>query len=113
MMFNGFSELPIMITRLPVFYKQRDNYFHPAWAWSISSWILRVPYSVIEAVVWSCVVYYSVGFAPSAGRCGLATDIDDVLAPHIITSFPFNLSDSSVLCSFYSLYIKWHWGYSD
>lgn len=69
MMFNGFSELPLMISRLPVFYKQRDNLFHPAWAWSISSWLLRVPYSVIEAVVWSCVVYYTVGFAPGAGRC--------------------------------------------
>lgn len=68
MMFNGFSELPIMISRLPVFYKQRDNLFHPAWAWSLSSWLLRVPYSIIEAVVWSCVVYYTVGFAPGAGR---------------------------------------------
>ncbi|KAA8543738.1 hypothetical protein F0562_022085 [Nyssa sinensis] len=68
MMFNGFSELPLMIFRLPVFYKQRDNFFYPAWAWSICSWILRVPYSVIEAVVWSCVVYYTIGFAPGAGR---------------------------------------------
>ncbi|KAJ9565282.1 hypothetical protein OSB04_001248 [Centaurea solstitialis] len=68
MMFNGFSELPLMIFRLPVFYKQRDNNFYPAWAWSISSWILRVPYSAVEAVVWSVIVYYSVGFSPSAGR---------------------------------------------
>ncbi|KAG5122607.1 hypothetical protein JHK84_040947 [Glycine max] len=68
MMFNGFSELPLMITRLPVFYKQRDNLFYPAWAWSLSSWILRVPYSIIEAIIWTVVVYYSVGFAPSAGR---------------------------------------------
>ncbi|PSR86164.1 ABC transporter G family member 31 like [Actinidia chinensis var. chinensis] len=68
MMFNGLSELPLMVFRLPVFYKQRDNFFHPAWAWSLASWILRVPYSVIEAVVWSCVVYYTVGFAPGAGR---------------------------------------------
>ncbi|XP_020113539.1 ABC transporter G family member 51 [Ananas comosus] len=68
MMFNGFSELPITISRLPVFYKQRDNFFHPAWAFSIPSWILRVPYSIVEAVVWSCVVYYTVGFAPSIGR---------------------------------------------
>ncbi|TXG74385.1 hypothetical protein EZV62_002964 [Acer yangbiense] len=67
-MFNGLSELSIMISRLPVFYKQRDNNFHPAWAWSIASWIVRVPYSIIEAVVWSCVVYYSVGFAPGVGR---------------------------------------------
>ncbi|KAM5583255.1 ABC transporter G family member 31-like [Rosa sericea] len=68
MMFNGFSELPLMISRLPVFYKQRDNHFHPAWAWSAVSLLLRIPYSIIEAVVWSCVVYYSVGFAPGAGR---------------------------------------------
>ncbi|KAK4492092.1 hypothetical protein RD792_002889 [Penstemon davidsonii] len=68
MMFNGFSELPLMIFRLPVFYKQRDNLFYPAWAWSISSLILRIPYSAMESVVWSCVVYYTVGFAPGAGR---------------------------------------------
>ncbi|XP_058109090.1 ABC transporter G family member 31-like [Magnolia sinica] len=68
MLFNGFTELSIMITRLPVFYKQRNNFFHPAWAYSISSFILRLPYSIIEAIVWSCVVYYSVGFAPSVGR---------------------------------------------
>lgn len=75
MMFNGFSELPIMIFRLPVFYKQRDNCFYPAWAWSVSSWILRVPYSVIEAVVWACIVYYTVGFAPGAGRYLLFTGV--------------------------------------
>ncbi|XWS28696.1 hypothetical protein CRYUN_Cryun25bG0093500 [Craigia yunnanensis] len=68
MMFNGFSELPLLIFRLPVFYKQRDNLFHPAWVWSVVSWILRVPYSIVESVVWSCVVYYTVGFAPAAGR---------------------------------------------
>ncbi|XP_071724267.1 LOW QUALITY PROTEIN: ABC transporter G family member 31-like [Rutidosis leptorrhynchoides] len=68
MMFNGFSELPLMISRLPVFFKQRDSNFHPAWAWSLASWILRVPYSVMESIVWSCVVYYTVGFAPAPGR---------------------------------------------
>ena len=80
MMFNGFSELPLLISRLPVFYKQRDNYFHAAWAWNISSWILRVPYSLAEAVVWSCVVYYTVGFAPGAGRYLLFTLVDDVFS---------------------------------
>ncbi|GAB2285728.1 ABC transporter G member 31 [Dionaea muscipula] len=68
MLFNGFSELSLIIFRLPVFYKQRDNCFYPAWAWSICSWVLRVPYSVLESVVWSVVVYYSVGFAPAPGR---------------------------------------------
>lgn len=68
MMFNGFSELPMLMFRLPVFFKQRDNMFYPAWSWALSSWILRLPYSVIEAVVWSFVVYWAVGFAPGAGR---------------------------------------------
>ncbi|XP_020221803.1 ABC transporter G family member 31 [Cajanus cajan] len=68
MMFNGYSELSLMIARLPVFYKQRGNLFYPGWAWSLSTWILGVPYSLIEAVVWTCVVYYSVGFAPAPAR---------------------------------------------
>ena len=98
MMFNGFSELPLLISRLPVFYKQRDNYFHAAWAWNISSWILRVPYSLLEAVVWSCVVYYTVGFAPGAGRYLLFTLVDDVFSdcifrtsyiPQMFQVFPF------------------------
>ncbi|KAJ1377530.1 P-loop containing nucleoside triphosphate hydrolase [Sesbania bispinosa] len=57
-MFNGFSELSLMISRLPVYYKQRGNLFYPAWAWSMSTWILQVPYSLIEAAVWTCVVFF-------------------------------------------------------
>ncbi|CAI0431163.1 unnamed protein product [Linum tenue] len=68
MIFNGISELPLLMFRLPVFYKQRDNMFHPAWAWSLASFLLRVPYSIIESVIWSAVVYYSVGFAPEIWR---------------------------------------------
>ncbi|KAH9700610.1 ABC transporter G family member 31 [Citrus sinensis] len=67
-----FAREILLISRHRFFYMfrtcQRDNYFHPAWAWSIASWILRVPLSIIEAVVWSCIVYYTLGFAPGAGR---------------------------------------------
>ncbi|XP_027337469.1 ABC transporter G family member 31-like [Abrus precatorius] len=68
MMFNGYSELSLLISRLPVFYKQRGNLFYPAWTWSLSTWILGIPYSVIEAVIWTCVTYYSIGLAPAPGR---------------------------------------------
>ncbi|XP_024516623.1 ABC transporter G family member 31 [Selaginella moellendorffii] len=68
MMFNGFSEMAITVHRLPVFYKQRDNRFYPAWAFSLPSWFLRIPYSVVEAVIWSCIIYYCVGFTPEADR---------------------------------------------
>lgn len=38
-MFNGFSELALSIIKLPVFYKQRDLLFFPAWAYSLPTWI--------------------------------------------------------------------------
>jgi len=68
MTFNGYFELSLMIARLPVVYKQRGNLFYPRWAWSLATWILGVPYSIVESVIWSCIVYYSVGFAPAPGR---------------------------------------------
>ncbi|KAJ6303023.1 hypothetical protein OIU77_016996 [Salix suchowensis] len=92
MMFNGFSELSLLIFRLPVFYKQRDNLFHPAWVWSVASFILRLPYSIVEAVVWSCVVYYTVGFAPGVGRwikkssIGNNTVGNNILSQHSLPS---------------------------
>ncbi|XP_045820317.1 ABC transporter G family member 31-like [Trifolium pratense] len=68
MLFNGTSELSLLIFRLPVFYKQRGNLFYRTWSWTLSTWILQIPYSIMEAVVWTCVVYYTIGFAPGVGR---------------------------------------------
>ncbi|XVF24910.1 hypothetical protein REPUB_Repub13aG0168400 [Reevesia pubescens] len=67
-MFNGFSEMSMTITRLPVFYKQRDLLFHPAWSYTLPSFLLKVPISILESVVWMVVTYYTIGFAPEAGR---------------------------------------------
>ncbi|KOM25783.1 hypothetical protein LR48_Vigan187s002300 [Vigna angularis] len=47
-MFNGISELNMAIMKLPVFYKQRDLLFYPAWAYSIPPWILKIPITLIE-----------------------------------------------------------------
>ncbi|RHN67618.1 putative iron-chelate-transporting ATPase [Medicago truncatula] len=68
MLFNGTTELSLLIFRLPVFYKQRGNLFYPAWAWTLSTWILQFPYSIVESVAWTGVVYYIIGFAPAPGR---------------------------------------------
>ncbi|KAK1266094.1 ABC transporter G family member 36 [Acorus gramineus] len=67
-MFNGFAELSLTIARLPVFYKQRDLLFYPAWAFTIPNFVLRVPISVLESVVWMITTYYTIGFAPEAER---------------------------------------------
>jgi hypothetical protein len=67
-MFNGLSELPLTIFKLPVFFKQRDLLFFPAWTYTIPSWILKIPMSFIEVGGFVFMSYYVIGFDPSAGR---------------------------------------------
>ncbi|KAL8224639.1 hypothetical protein R6Q59_000269 [Mikania micrantha] len=67
-MFNGFAELSLTIQRLPVFFKQRDLLFHPPWAFTLPTFLLRVPISILETTVWMVVSYYTIGFAPEASR---------------------------------------------
>ncbi|KAG6550030.1 hypothetical protein Mapa_008543 [Marchantia paleacea] len=67
-MFNGFAELAMTIIRLPVFYKQRDLLFIPAWSFSLATFILRLPSSLFESMMWIIITYYTIGFAPAVGR---------------------------------------------
>ncbi|KAL4280604.1 hypothetical protein GQ457_03G028150 [Hibiscus cannabinus] len=67
-MFNGMAELALTIFRLPVFFKQRDFLFYPAWAFALPIWVLRIPLSLLESGIWIILTYYTIGFAPSASR---------------------------------------------
>ncbi|KAF7803604.1 ABC transporter G family member 29-like [Senna tora] len=67
-MFNGFAELSLIIQRLPVFYKQRDLLFHPTWTYTLPNFLLRVPISMLESIVWLVITYYSIGFTPEPSR---------------------------------------------
>ncbi|RXH76246.1 hypothetical protein DVH24_019134 [Malus domestica] len=67
-MFNGMAELAMTVFRLPVFYKQRDFLFYPAWAFGLPIWVLRIPLSFVESGIWIILTYYTIGFAPSASR---------------------------------------------
>ena len=67
-LFNGFSEQAMVVSRLPVFYKQRDFKFYPAWAFLLPIWVLRIPISFVESAIWVVLTYYPIGFAPSASR---------------------------------------------
>ncbi|KAF9615291.1 hypothetical protein IFM89_022618 [Coptis chinensis] len=67
-MFNGFAELSLTIVRLPVFYKHRDLLFFPTWTFTLPTFLLRVPISVLESLVWMVTTYYTIGFAPEASR---------------------------------------------
>ncbi|CAL9134814.1 unnamed protein product [Musa textilis] len=67
-MFNGFSELAMTILKLPVFFKQRDLLFYPAWSYTIPTWILKIPIALAEVAVWVFTTYYVIGFDPNVGR---------------------------------------------
>ncbi|KAH1066537.1 hypothetical protein J1N35_031524 [Gossypium stocksii] len=68
LMFYGMPELSMTITKLPVFYKQRDLLFFPPWAYALPSWILKIPMTFIEVSVWVFITYYVVGFDPNVQR---------------------------------------------
>lgn len=67
-MFNGYAELSLTLDRLPVFYKQRDLLFFPAWAYALPSLTLSLPSSVAEAGIYSILTYYEIGYAPGGDR---------------------------------------------
>ncbi|GAV70531.1 ABC_tran domain-containing protein/ABC2_membrane domain-containing protein/PDR_assoc domain-containing protein, partial [Cephalotus follicularis] len=67
-MFNGYSELALSIMKLPVFYKQRDLHFYPSWAYSLPTWILKIPITMVEVGIWVFMTYYVIGFDPSVER---------------------------------------------
>ncbi|XP_057969760.1 pleiotropic drug resistance protein 1-like [Malania oleifera] len=67
-MFNGYSEIAMTIQKLPVFYKQRDLFFFPAWTYALPGWILKIPITILEVAVWVGLTYYVMGFDPNAGR---------------------------------------------
>uniref|UniRef100_A0A0D6QSH6 ABC transporter domain-containing protein n=1 Tax=Araucaria cunninghamii TaxID=56994 RepID=A0A0D6QSH6_ARACU len=67
-MFNGMAELSMTLDKLPVFYKQRDFKFYPAWAYSLPTWIMRVPLTLLESAIWVILTYYTIDFSPSPHR---------------------------------------------
>ncbi|KAK8594976.1 hypothetical protein V6N13_015885 [Hibiscus sabdariffa] len=60
--------VPEFASRLPVFYKQRDLLFHPVWTFTLPTFLLRVPISILETTAWMVVTYYTIGYAPAASR---------------------------------------------
>ncbi|KAL0890311.1 hypothetical protein Bca101_014294 [Brassica carinata] len=68
MLADGVPELTLTISRLSVFYKQKELYFYPAWAYAVPSAILKIPISVLEAFMWTSLTYYVIGYSPDIGR---------------------------------------------
>lgn len=68
LLFDGVPELSLTFARLPVFYKQRDLHFYPAWAYAIPATILKIPLSLMQALIWTSLTYYVIGYTPEPER---------------------------------------------
>ncbi|KAH6758770.1 pleiotropic drug resistance 12 [Perilla frutescens var. frutescens] len=66
--FNGMAEIAMTIQKLPVFYKQRNFYFFPAWTYSLPLWLVSIPVSVVEVFAFTVLTYYEIGFDSNFGR---------------------------------------------
>ncbi|XP_051148620.1 ABC transporter G family member 32 [Andrographis paniculata] len=67
-LFNGFTEVSMVVTKLPILYKHRDLHFYPCWAYTLPSWLLSIPTSLMESGLWVAVTYYVVGYDPNITR---------------------------------------------
>ncbi|XP_030503175.2 pleiotropic drug resistance protein 3 isoform X2 [Cannabis sativa] len=65
---NGIPEMSMTIQRLNIFYKQKELRFYPAWAYAIPAALLKIPLSLLESVVWTCLTYYVIGYSPEIQR---------------------------------------------
>lgn len=71
MLFNGFTEVSMLVAKLPVLYKHRDLHFYPSWVYSLPSWALSIPDSLIQSGLWVAVTYYVIGYDPYIIRYSL------------------------------------------
>ncbi|XP_044471916.1 ABC transporter G family member 32-like isoform X2 [Mangifera indica] len=67
-LFNGFTEVSMLVAKLPVLYKHRDLHFYPSWVYTLPSWVLSIPTSLIESGFWVAITYYVIGYDPDVAR---------------------------------------------
>lgn len=65
---NGVAEFSLTIVRLPVVYKQSSFYLYPAWAYAIPASILKIPFSLLDSIIWTGITYYVIGYSPEIRR---------------------------------------------
>lgn len=50
------------VIKLPVFYKQRDLLFFPAWSYALPASVLRIPITFFDVAIWVLPTYYTIGY---------------------------------------------------
>ncbi|EPS72570.1 hypothetical protein M569_02187, partial [Genlisea aurea] len=66
-MFSSNAESAMVISKLPIIYKQR-RCFYPTWSYGISSWIVKIPIQMVEVAAYWGITYYVIGYDPNIER---------------------------------------------
>ncbi|KAL8545343.1 hypothetical protein ACS0TY_005497 [Phlomoides rotata] len=117
LLFDGLPELSLTVARLPVFYKQRDLHFYPAWAYAIPATILKIPLSFLQALIWTSLTYYVIGYSPEPGRffCHLllvfAVHMASMSMFHFLASVFQTVVAATAACSMATLFVILFSGY--
>lgn len=67
-LFNGFTEVSMLVAKLLVLYKHMDLHFYPSWIYPLLSWILSILISFLESGIRVAVTYYVIGYDPTITR---------------------------------------------
>ena len=51
--------------------RQRLRRYYPPWVWALPTSILRIPYSLLVAILCTVILYWVMGYDTDAGRCAL------------------------------------------
>lgn len=68
MLMAGSSEMHVLGERLRVFFRQREMKMYPGSAFALPAFIWRIPYCMVDAILWSAIMYFLVGLDPNVGR---------------------------------------------
>ncbi|KAL8527704.1 hypothetical protein ACS0TY_005521 [Phlomoides rotata] len=71
LLFDGMPELSLTVAKLVVFYRQRDFHFYLARAYAIPATILKIPLSFLQALLWTSLTYFVIGYTPDVGSTAL------------------------------------------
>lgn len=59
----GFPHMAIAFNSKKVFLKQRDAHFFPPSLYTLTAYVVYLPYALMDAVLFSCIVYFMVGLS--------------------------------------------------
>ena len=59
--------LPVVSVERAVFYRERSSFFYSSWPFSLAQCTIEVPYLIVQAIVYSNIVYWCCGFEADAG----------------------------------------------